>query len=205
MNTQQMAQSILKTNPVFLDTETTGLGEDDQIIEISVINTQGRVMIDKLVKTQKECHPKALETHGISPEKIAEFGYDWTLIQPVLLSIFGCYPVAIFNASFDLRLIKQTCAEHGLPVPDCVHIDVMELANRHFNRHAIWDKERSQFRRLSLARCCELAGVEFEGKAHRALSDSKVTLALLQAMAAGIGISHQDASNDDVLVIDLEA
>jgi len=35
----QRAREILELNPIFLDTETTGLGETAQIIEICIIDT----------------------------------------------------------------------------------------------------------------------------------------------------------------------
>ena len=42
MNTQEIAKQILTLDPVILDTESTGFENDDQIIEIAAITTQGQ-------------------------------------------------------------------------------------------------------------------------------------------------------------------
>lgn len=63
--------------------------------------------------------------------------------------------------------------------PQCT----MELANRFFADELEWDSANSRFKRLSLERCMELAGIQREGKAHRALSDVLATVDLLQYMA----------------------
>lgn len=144
MITQAIAANILASNPVILDTETTGLDNDDQIIEIAIIDHHGTTLINKLIKATKASHPMALKTHDLNP-------YDpW---------------------------------EH----------DIMELANRHFIDHATWDKDRSQFKRLSLAKCCELAGIKYQGNAHRAIVDCHALLDLLRFMANS---QPKQASND---------
>ena len=40
----QKAREILNLQPVVLDTETTGLGSYDEIIEIALVNFQGNVI-----------------------------------------------------------------------------------------------------------------------------------------------------------------
>lgn len=42
MTPQQQAQQCLNRNCLILDSETTGLGEDDEIVEITIIDTAGK-------------------------------------------------------------------------------------------------------------------------------------------------------------------
>ena len=78
----------------------------------------------------------------------------------------------------------------------------MELVNRHFIDHVLWDAEKSCFKRLSLARACEIAGIKYQGQAHRAIVDCHATLDLLKFIAFG---KNENASNDDQHHLALEA
>lgn len=189
--TREIARKILDSDPVFLDTETTGLDTDDQIVEIGIIGKTGTALINKLVKATKASHQEALAVHGISEEKLEEFGEEWSVVMPVINAIFDCHPVAIFNAVFDMRMLEQTCLAHGLnkPLQTTVY-DIMELANIHFVRYAEWDTNQSKFKRLSLAKCCEIAGIEYKGSAHRAVVDCHAILDLLKFLASDEGIDQ---------------
>lgn len=65
-------------------------------------------------------------------------------------------------------------------------ICVMELANRYFSDHLKWDTEKSQFKRLSLKSCMAIAGLAYQGTAHRALADALAASDLLNHMAKGL-------------------
>ena len=51
-----IAREILKHKEdyVILDTETTGLGDSDVIIQISIIDLDGNVLMDSLIKPTKK-------------------------------------------------------------------------------------------------------------------------------------------------------
>jgi DNA polymerase III epsilon subunit-like protein len=195
MNTQQIAKQILELDPIILDTETTGLDDNDQIIEIAAITVSGQPLLNTLVKANKDSHPIALQTHGISREITDLKGREWSDVLADLNAIFECHPMCAYNEVFDTRMITQTCKAHKTEQPlHTTQFDIMELANRHFIEHTIWCNERSQFKRLSLAKCCEIAGIEFQGNAHRAIVDCHATLDLLKFMAEE---KPDVASNDE--------
>jgi DNA polymerase III epsilon subunit-like protein len=195
MNTQQIAKQILELDPIILDTETTGLDDNDQIIEIAAITVSGQPLLNTLVKANKDSHPIALQTHGISREITDLKGREWSDVLADLNAIFECHPMCAYNEVFDTRMITQTCKAHKTDQPlHTTQFDIMELANRHFIEHTIWCNERSQFKRLSLAKCCEIAGIEFQGNAHRAIVDCHATLDLLKFMAEE---KPDVASNDE--------
>ena len=81
---------------------------------------------------------------------------------------------------FDRRLLLQTAYASGVSktvISGLISRSeerscIMELANRYFYEHLEWDHEKSCFKRLSLERCLEIAGIDREGTAHRALSDA---------------------------------
>lgn len=184
MNTQQIAQQILSYDPIILDTETTGLNNDDQIIELACIDSTGATLINTLIKATKESDEFALKTHGITTDTLNQLGQPWQHTLADLNAVFECHPMIAYNEVFDTRMIEQTCAAHQTEKPvDTLKFDLMELANRHFIQYAPWCKKHSRFKRLSLAKCCEIAGIEFKGDAHRAIVDCHATLDLLKFIA----------------------
>lgn len=80
------ANRILAKNPVFLDTETTGLGCSDEIVELSVIDARGDVLIDTLIKPVQPISPDAEAIHGISNEMVRNapaFAQVWPSLYPL--------------------------------------------------------------------------------------------------------------------------
>lgn len=191
-NTREIAQWIID-NCICIDTETTGLGENDVVVEIAAIRIKtGEVLVNDVVKPNWITNRFAEATHGITWEEqmrgVAFVEVLAKLEDPIYSRLF----FTAFNLSFDERLIRQTAFRlpgilmcPPFPKPDGI-ICIMELANRHFAKdHAEWDNENSRFRRLSLAKCCEIAGVEFTGTAHRALADARAAADLVIAIAEG--------------------
>lgn len=192
-NTREIAQWIVD-NCICIDTETTGLGENDVVVEIAAIRIKtGEVLVDTVVKPNWLTNPAAEKTHGITWEEQMRGDDFGVVLARLQFQNNGSEFYTAFNLVFDERLIRQTgfrylaepdhCAP--FPKPDGI-ICIMELANRHFAKdHAEWDNENSRFRRLSLAKCCEIAGVEFTGAAHRALADARAAADLVIAIAEG--------------------
>ena len=53
---------------VYLDTETTGVADDDEMVELTIIDDDGKPLIDTLIKPKYHTSwPGAQRVHGISP------------------------------------------------------------------------------------------------------------------------------------------
>ena len=51
---QEIAVDFISRDPLIIDTETTGLGPDDEIIEITVIDCSRDIKLDTLIKAIKK-------------------------------------------------------------------------------------------------------------------------------------------------------
>ena len=58
------------SKPLFFDTETTGGGKNDQIIEIAFCDSDRHVIIDTLIYTDRPSSPGAFKVHGIYPHEL---------------------------------------------------------------------------------------------------------------------------------------
>ena len=56
----------IKSDFVILDTETTGLNERAEIVELSIIDKNGNTLFDRLIKPKGHIPRDAEQIHGIS-------------------------------------------------------------------------------------------------------------------------------------------
>lgn len=155
---------------IVIDTETTGLEADDEILEFAAVGSDQSILWHSLVKPVRHTEwPKAQVINKIGPEDV-EFALtaaEQSLHITDLLS--SCKAVVGYNVRFDLRMLTQS----GITLPeDLVCMDVMDLVVGRFGH------------RLSLSKLCAELGVEFsEDGPHSATSDALATLHALSVLA----------------------
>ncbi len=106
------ARQIRGLSPVYLDTETTGFAEDDVVIEIGIVDVNGIVLLDTLVKPNKPIPPASIVVHGITDEMVAD-APQWLEVWPEVEKILNTHIIGMYNAEFDLRLLRQTHQRYG--------------------------------------------------------------------------------------------
>ncbi len=206
MNRQRLIEIAqwIRDNCIVIDTETTGLGENDTIIELAAVCPKtDEVIMNTLIQPQSPMSAGAEKTHGISLSEALNDGTSPGNTLAVLADHMGYMNpnlrryLAAFNRNFDARLIIQTAFKktyiHPVELNKEVFITreadgttcIMELANRYLHEHLQWDAEQSKFKRLSLEKCLEITGIQREGTAHRALSDALAATDLLNYIAEG--------------------
>lgn len=189
-STQDHAQYIID-HCIIVDTETTGLGENDMAIELAAVDAKsGQPLINTLIKCDWGEIPKeAYEVHGIGIKELRNAPSQPAVIGMLTQAAYNQNKhLTAFNVHFDCRMLQQTTDEPSVKklISNIfgAHLCVMELANRHFVKdHGVWKHGQSRFSRLSLAKCCEIAGIKFKGKAHRAMADVCATIELLHYIA----------------------
>ncbi|PHM68441.1 DNA polymerase III PolC [Xenorhabdus kozodoii] len=178
---QLIAEQLLKEDIVILDTETTGLKIDDEIIEISIINADGHVLLDTLVKPQKKIPPDATRIHGITNEDVQN-APTWNEIYKKYKEIVKGKTVIIYNKSYDIRIIRQTCKKYELPTPRIKSECAMLLYAEY---HGEINERTGDYKWHKLTNAIRDNKIEVSGAAHRALTDAQMTLELMKHMAYG--------------------
>ncbi|EOI6866763.1 3'-5' exonuclease [Yersinia enterocolitica] len=183
LSAKHRAKKWLKDNCPILDTETTGLGDDAEIIEISIIDCTGKVLLDTLIKPIKAIPAEATAIHGITNQMVAN-APTWRDIHYQFTALTNDRTLLIYNASFDARLIFQTAAMNNCPLPNKKYIfDAECVMESYAEYYGLWDRDRFAFKRQKLSNAAEQQGVVIEGTPHRALADCKTTLGVIRAMA----------------------
>lgn len=98
-----------------LDTETTGLDPTDEICQIGLIDSAGNPLLSTPVKPTVEIKPEASMIHGIYMEHL-EFAPSFDDVFMGLLKAIGNRDLVIYNADFDLRLIRQSLKPYGIQI-----------------------------------------------------------------------------------------
>ena len=175
-NATTWARFLLARDPdswVILDTETTGLGPQAEVVQIGVINGRGDVLMDNvLVKPKCQIEPDATRIHHIT-KSMVENAPSFLDVLPQLRDVVRDKLLVIYNAEYDLRLLIQSAKAHGsmpyLPHGgyDCAMLRYAEWVGK-------WNDYHGSFRWQKLA-----------GGDHSALGDCIATLAVIEKMAGG--------------------
>lgn len=172
---QKLAQPI-----VYLDTETTGIGREDEIIEIAVVDAEGKLLVNSLVKPSKPIPPDSTAIHGITNEMVQK-APAWPILWPTVRAYLVGKTVAAYNSDFDLRLMQQSHARYRLPWRE--NLNMLDIMKVYADYRGVWDPNRRSMRYFKL----EEAGRHFQidiGNDHRAAADTLLARAVLLAIAA---------------------
>ncbi|WP_078277587.1 3'-5' exonuclease [Moraxella caviae] len=159
---EYLANPANASKMLYLDTETTGLGDTDQAISIAIIDEDLTVIVDTRLMTTVDINPEAQKIHKISKGDLLEYPY-FVDIEHDIKRLLDGRQVGIYNADFDTRILRQS-ASYGMTFnfkPFCVMKEAMMLLTKNDR----W---------LKLVDACKLTGVTLDN-AHDALADAIAT------------------------------
>lgn len=168
--------------PVFLDTETTGMQRFSEIIEISVVDEHGQTLFHSLVNPTTEIEPMASAVHGLTRRDVKD-APRYPDIHQVLMCYMHNRVVIAYNASFDIRLLKQTADCYELAFPN-LHVGCLMYAYAKYREEYVEltnGQRRCKIHRLEEAirvECLDLPPL------HRAERDAYCVQRLFQAIKA---------------------
>jgi len=168
----QTVQEYARFNPIFLDTETTGLHNSAEIIEISLVDYNGEVLLDTLVKPRYSIPWDVVQVHGITDELVAG-APSWPEVWPWVQNLLQGRYVGIYNADFDIRMIKQS---HDL---NKMSLDMS--MDRFFCIMKLYARYRGSNRWQKLETAGRQCGLALRNT-HRAKDDTLLTRAIFQYM-----------------------
>lgn len=166
------AQEYWLARPLFIDTETTGLDGLAEIVEISILDQDGSVILDTLVRPMRRIPQDVIRVHGITNEMVRE-APTWAEIWPQVEDVLKERFVGVYNAEFDLRMMRQSHHSNGM------------AWQFHENRFFCIMKLYAQFRGLYRWQKLEAAGRQCGialPNSHRAKDDALLARAVLHHM-----------------------
>jgi DNA polymerase-3 subunit epsilon len=174
-----MARKVLQVKPLFIDTETTGLDRNAEIVEIAIIDHDGSILMDSLIRPVREIPRDAMRVHHISNEMVAN-ARSWPVLWPDLRAILHGRLLAFYNEEFDMRMIRQTHEQFTPWKENFSTFCVMKLFAQFKGE---WDPRRRGYRYFKLEDAGRDAKIPLPNS-HRAADDTLLTRALLEFIAA---------------------
>jgi len=176
----QRAREILAQDPIFIDTETTGFAPTDVIIEIGVVNLAGETLYESFFKPAIPIPADAIAIHGITEDMVAE-APNWKDTWPELQAVLTGRVVGMYNAEFDLRMMKQTHSRYWLdwPMDDRQFFCVMKLYAAYYGEASTRGRGYRYHKLEAAGAACRIP----LPNSHRAVDDARLTAALFKYMA----------------------
>ena len=175
----QIAQNLISKKPVYLDTETTGLSNSDEIVEIAIIDHDGAVIFDELIKPSKQIPRDAIAIHGID-NIMVDSAKRWPVLWPTIRSKMVSRAIGIYNANFDLRMMRQSLEVYNMPWREKLNsFDILEIYARFYGE---WDPRKRAYRYQSLEKAGRQCGISLPNS-HRAKDDTLLTREVLHFIA----------------------
>lgn len=166
----------MKNKYIIIDTETTGFHpyDGDELLQVSIIDTDGNVLFDEYFKPQHRTEWKEAEqVNGISPEMVADRPAISEKISEINAIIENSDTIIGYNTQFDIGFLKA----NGAIVPDDLEtVDVMEDFAKIYGE---WNSARGSYKWQKLTRAAEYYGYDWSQRAetaHNSLGDCYATL-----------------------------
>lgn len=166
-------------NFVVIDTETTGMTADDEIIELAVVDMDGTVLYDSTFCPVTEVNRYASAVNHLTNGCLCDspmFTDEWSRIK----TLIGNRKILAHNAKFDQRIIKQTLEKYNMDssVVDSLFSDCYDSVNI--------AKEYIDLTSYSLENIAHSLGIS-RVESHRAADDCIMTLEVLTRLELLLG------------------
>lgn len=165
----------MKNKYIIIDTETTGFHpyDGDELLQVSIIDTDGNVLFDEYFKPQHRTEWKEAEqVNGISPEMVADRPAISEKISEINAIIENSDTIIGYNTQFDIGFLKA----NGAIVPDDLEtVDVMEDFAKIYGE---WNDQRGSYKWQKLTIAADYYGYDWSEhkEAHNSLGDCYATL-----------------------------
>ena len=156
-----------------LDSETTGLGNPIDFVEVGVVSGRGESLFDSLIEPSCHVDPRASRVHGHTAESLAGQRRFFE-VYPDLLNVLWGKRVVVYNASYDRRVWDASVRRLGARAALAGELAPWECAMRAF---AAYVGERSK---RGGSKSHKVSGGD-----HTAIGNARATLRLIERMAGG--------------------
>lgn len=170
---------------LIVDTETTGLGEDAEVVQIGIIDAGGNVIMDQLIRPLGEIEPEATAVHGLDAAAVSD-APTWAGIYPRVAQVMNGRKVLAYNADFDARVINQSCFLSDVSPISSKWFCIMELFAAYVGS---WSRYYDHFKYYSLVAAVNMMKLHplphEDGRyaPHSATGDAWLTWRLVKAFA----------------------
>ncbi|MDX1418091.1 MAG: 3'-5' exonuclease [Candidatus Promineifilaceae bacterium] len=180
---KKFIQQLRKNNALILDTETTGLDNRAELLQIGIVTLDGEPVFHSYVQPIfARRWSDAQRVHGISWQDVQD-APTISELAAKLQEVLEEQTVAVYNADFDGRMLRQSiraakAARQFQWLQEGRWPCVMKAYAPYWGQR---NRRYGGYKWQSLTNACRQQGVPV-ASAHDALADAKMTAALIRAV-----------------------
>ncbi len=192
--TEKSIQGPIEANPekiLVIDTETTGLKSNDEILQLSIINWDEKIILDELFKpANKTRWTEASKINGIYPRHVKDQPSFYSKSHDVCEILQAADVLIGYNVQFDLNMLSQNGASINPKENNIKIIDVMGISTEAYGYYNSYFDNKKW---IKLTDSIERSGIETpeNGNAHNSLYDAICTLRLYKELSE-LGYTPED-------------
>lgn len=191
------AQKMIEDDVIVLDTETTGLNHPF-IIDIAAVSSRtGETLLNSKVFTRHDIEPGAEAVHGISKSDL-EGAPVFSEVFSILKKSLKGRKVTAFNSTFDSHAMCCTAKDAGLLPEDQKLIEADLFTGCLMDLAADFYGATNRYGTISLEDAMWDAGCQWDGEAHKAITDTRAALSVLKSIAESTFISDMEKKIADL-------
>ncbi len=182
LDSQLEARTVLQLRPLFLHSKTTGAADLSEVVEIAILDSSGKPLVDELVKPKRHIRTDATGEHGVTDEMV-DNAPRWAEILPKVEEVLLGKKVCVYDPASELLALHNSYQNiHQRWVLDENNFySLMDLFSRFKNER---DPKTGEFVSYSLQEAAKQVGIDIEIIAfRRAHEDAWLMRALLLAIA----------------------
>lgn len=165
---------IRRKDWLIMDTETTGLKESDEIIQIGIIDPHGNIVFESLINpVKRRISSEAKLKHGIDLHMLKD-APTFKDIYPKLYNILNGKLVVAYNIEFENRILMQTTKKYACEAPNVPNIkfELQCAMHRYSGFIGEWSDYHKDYKWQKLPRV-----------AHNVIEDCLAVLNIIKEMA----------------------
>lgn len=178
---ERLSELAAAGNWLIVDTETTGLDDTAQVVQIGIVDATGQVLMRQMVRPDVPISPGAVAVHGLDTVALAG-APTWLEVYNDVSRLLNGRHLLAYNAAFDRRILDQTCWHYGTTVLNAASWTcVMELFAAYVGE---WSGYHGGFRWHKLTHALGIMGVDLsdgEYGVHDAGGDAWLTWKLVRS------------------------
>jgi DNA polymerase III epsilon subunit-like protein len=150
-------------------------------VQIGIIDQNGTVVVNELVRPTKPVPPAAEAVHGISNERLTSAPPFDDVFTSISIALSGSIVIA-YNMEFDWRMLAQTLALPPYQYLPQIRVKEKHCAMKQYAAYRGTLKANGTYRWHKLGEAASHEGIRVQN-AHDAVGDVQMTLSLIQRMA----------------------
>lgn len=185
VNNKNLYEQKMDEGTIALDTETTGFKEDDEVLQLSIVDSKGKVLFNEYFKPNvKKSWESAMAVNHITPESLKDKKHLLHYKRKIEGILKNAKRIVGYNLGFDMTMLEQ----NGIKLPDKrKYVDLMIPFAKTYGMK----KPDGEYKWQKLITCAKFYGFN-DTEWHNSLADTNATMYCYRKMVEKAHITDRN-------------